>query len=246
MTSIPRLTAIACVVGSLFTIVGSYNRQLALAAARATERVTYLEQQLATEREARDRERRSCTDAAASLSKSSSPPPPPPPPPPPQSAPPPPPPSPPPPTPLPPPPPPPPPPPSPFPLEVVQGAARAAMREQLLEAALAGGATSMQAGMTDAQRQADRAEWARFELREALAAENPGWCACPPAPNVTQLCRALMAPVDGSWEREAARARAEVDALRLAVLEANARAQEASERAVQAAVTAGGTTSSAR
>jgi hypothetical protein len=126
-----------------------------------------------------------------------------------------------------------------LPLEVVQGAARAAMREQLLEAALAGGATSMLAGMTDAQRQADRAEWARFELREALAAENPGWCACPPAPNVTQLCRALMAPVDGSWEREAARARTEVDALRLAVLEANARAQEASERALQ---TAGGAT----
>ena len=133
-----------------------------------------------------------------------------------------------------------------MPLEVVQGAARAAMREQLLEAALAGGATSMQAGMTDAQRQADRAEWARFELREALAAENPGWCACPPAPNVTQLCRALMAPVDGSWEREAARARTEVDALRLAVLEANARAQEASERALQTPVTAGGATSSSR
>jgi len=238
MTSIPRLTAIACVVGLFFTIVGSHNRQLALAAARATERVTYLEQQLTTEREARDRERRSCTDAAASLSKSSSPPPPP-------SASPPPHPFPPPPT---PPPPPPPPPPSPLPLEVVQGAARAAMREQLLEAALAGGATSMLAGMTDAQRQADRAEWARFELREALAAENPGWCACPPAPNVTQLCRALMAPVDGSWEREAARARAEVDALRLAVLEANARAQEASERALQTAggATARGATSSSK
>ena len=54
---------------------------------------------------------------------------------------------------------------------------------------------------------------------------------CPPPPNVTRLC-AAVAP-QKSCEQRVASASAEVEALRLAVAEANAHAQDASERLVQ-------------
>lgn len=206
----------ASVLGLSCIIATSYHRQLALAAERASERVHYLERELAIEREARSRERRSCAHSAASVV-----PPPPPPPHPPQLN-------------SPPPPLPSPSPPTTPPLELVREAARMAMREQLLEAARSGLSplSTSHAGM----RAADMIEWARFEVHEALAAEDPGWCRCPPPPNVTQLCRALYAPAEGSWEREAARARAEVESLRLSLLEASARAQEANELALASSV----------
>ena len=71
-------------------------------------------------------------------------------------------------------------------------------------------------------------EHARFELREALASEDPGWCSCPPPPNITRLCMALVPTLS-----EASTAPAELESLRAAVLEANARAADANERATQ-------------
>jgi hypothetical protein len=107
-------------------------------------------------------------------------------------------------------------------------AARAEARAALLAAARGGGPGEDAAPVTAVEALGA----ARTVLREALAAEEPGWCACPPLPNVTQLCRA--AGQSGGSCAEAASVRAEVDALRLALLEANARAQQASEAAVEA------------
>jgi len=111
----------------------------------------------------------------------------------------------------------------------LRDAARVEVRLALLEATRAGAAPAL----SNQQHSSDLVALARFELREALAAEDSGWCNCPTL-NITQLCRALGTPRD-SWEREAARSRDEADGLRLALLEANARAQEASERAIEAA-----------
>lgn len=87
-------------------------------------------------------------------------------------------------------------------------------------------------GDTSAATSSER-EAARAALREALAAEVPGWCGCPPLPNITLLCQAAV-HAGGGCVRAAASARAEADALRQAVLEANARAQQASDAAVEA------------
>ena len=110
------------------------------------------------------------------------------------------------------------------PLAAVREAARAAMRDALRQASKFA-ATQLPESHFEAT--ADKAEHAQFLLREALAVEDAGWCSCPPPPNVTRLCRAL-APSGGTWEREAASARAEVEILRYAVLEANARAADCS------------------
>ena len=112
--------------------------------------------------------------------------------------------------------------------EAIRQEARNAMRKLLLQVAQDG--TSV---LTAEEAEDNQVEWARFELREALAAEDPGWCSCPPPPNITKLCRALLPHTD-RWELEAVRAQAEANSLRRAILEANARAQEASERALQA------------
>ena len=110
-------------------------------------------------------------------------------------------------------------------LEAVRAASRAEMREELVRAAARAAAGGSAIG--EAERLSAQAELARHEAREARAAEEPGWCSCPAPPDLAQLCGAL-APAS-SWEREAHRARAEADALRAAALEANLRADAASE-----------------
>ena len=183
----------------------SYHRQLAVAATRASDRVNHLEQLLKSERDARRRDQQLCADQAAEAARRPPPPPPRPPP-------------------KPPPPPPPPPPPAPTPIELVQEAARMAMRQELAEAARHGLTIP---SLDAAQQQDAKLEWAHFELREALAADDPGWCRCPPPPNVTKLCHALgILTADGTMSSE-------VNALRSAVMEANARVQEANDEVVR-------------
>lgn len=132
-----------------------------------------------------------------------------------------------------------PPPPSPAPasdasvsLDAVREAARAEMRATLLQASAAGPQALSET--TASSTPAELTAWARFALDEALAADEPGWCRCPPPPNVTQLCRTVFGPPASGWEVEAGRARAEADALREAVLAANAHVQEMHERLVEA------------
>ncbi len=117
-------------------------------------------------------------------------------------------------------------------LAEVRAAARAEVREALANASRALASAANRPPIGEAERLDAAIELARFEVREAVAAEDPGWCVCPPPPNVTQLCLALAPPAAG-WEAEARRARAEADSLRLAVLDANARAQGASERELE-------------
>lgn len=125
-------------------------------------------------------------------------------------------------------------------IDMVREAARIEMREALLRASRAGSATEAVAAATAVSAQGATAapgdaelEAARFLLREAIATENPGWCHCPPAPNVTRLCAALSPPTLGACELRVASARSEADSLRSALLEANSRALEASERAAE-------------
>ena len=112
----------------------------------------------------------------------------------------------------------------------IREAARFEMRKALLHASQAGdGAGSIALDMSTVGLEA-----ARFTMQEALAAEEPGWCNCPPPPNVTRLCAALN-PSPSTCELRATSARAEADAMRQAVLHANMRSTEASEKLVEAA-----------
>ena len=108
----------------------------------------------------------------------------------------------------------------------IREAARIEVRKALLDAA---GEGRIAVDMSTAGIEA-----ARFAMHEALAAEEPGWCSCPPPPNVTRLCAALSPP-PSTCELRATSARAEADAMRQALLEANVRATEASENLVEAA-----------
>lgn len=127
----------------------------------------------------------------------------------------------------------------------IRDVARTEMREALLRAshAAAGAlgtptsATAVVDASAPALSEAAEAtlEAARFSLREALAAEAPGWCSCPPPPNITLLCSALAPPVVSACEHRVSSARAEIELLRSALLEANARANEANDRAIEAA-----------
>ena len=177
-----------CVVGML---TGSYQRQLAAAAAQAQDRMLTLERILAQERAAlaaerglRASERECCASHVAP--------------------------------------------------DALRAAARAEVRDALLQASRA--AAGPAAG--EHERLSAQGELAAVELREAAAAEDPGWCRCPALPNITRLCQALAPPLAGGARAEAARARAEVDALRGALTEANLRAQEAEERALEHALLA--------
>ena len=123
-------------------------------------------------------------------------------------------------------------------------AAVAAAEAEAAAAAAAGGVGAAQSATGRAR--ASELNLARVALGEALAAEQPGWCRCPPPPNLTEVCASLlmapssMADADGgdgrttavTCEQRVLRARSEVDALRSAVLEANARSQEASAASI--------------
>ena len=118
---------------------------------------------------------------------------------------------------------------------LASGTARAEVRDALL----AMSQTLVADGASPASNGSAASEFtvARFVLHEALGAEEPSWCSCPPAPDLTKLCSALQGRVASSrgGEHVAASASVEADALRRSLLEANARAQEASERAIEAA-----------
>ena len=129
------------------------------------------------------------------------------------------------------------------PLETVRAAARTEMREAILrashaasaaEAAAAAEGVTSRGGSDSGSIGEQELEAARFMLREALAEENPGWCHCPPPPNITRLCAAVSSPTIGTCDLRVASVRAEADSLRSALLEANSRAQDAQERAAEA------------
>ena len=113
--------------------------------------------------------------------------------------------------------------------DAIRAAARAEVREILLHAART--AAGPPAG--EPERLSSLGELARWEYAEAQAEEDPGWCRCPRAPNITALCRAL-GPAPVGWEAEALRCRGDVASCRSAVAEANLHAQEADERAAEA------------
>lgn len=133
-------------------------------------------------------------------------------------------------------------------LGAIREVAQFEMRQALLQASTQKGgiAAAVAAAATEPEQGASELKLARIAVREALAAEQPGWCRCPSPPNVTELCASLlMTPssvVDAhgsgsgttaaSCELRVLRARAEVEALRSAVLEANARLQDASAAAI--------------
>lgn len=137
-------------------------------------------------------------------------------------------------------------------LERIRSVALREMREALLQAskaaagAIAVGMPMTAAAVMDAAvppssgapiaAEAAELEAAQYALREALAAEAPGWCSCPPPPNMTLLCSALAPPQVGECEQRVASARAEAQALRSALLEANARVNEVTDSRIEEAV----------
>ena len=104
--------------------------------------------------------------------------------------------------------------------EIQPSASARAEARAALAAAARDGATAADGASAAA---AAELEGARFLLREALATEEQSWCSCPPLPNVTLLCAGAL---------RAGAAADEVESLRRAVVQANARAQQASEQAV--------------
>ena len=61
------------------------------------------------------------------------------------------------------------------------------------------------------------AELVQAEMHAGLAAENPGWCMCPPPPNYTRVCSALRPPADdeaAAAALETERQRVEAERLR--------------------------------
>ncbi|KAL1523185.1 hypothetical protein AB1Y20_018139 [Prymnesium parvum] len=122
-------------------------------------------------------------------------------------------------------------------------AVREAVRQLLREAAELASASSLPLhrvldGGKAGERLLAQAELVRAELREESAAEEAGWCSCPPLPNLGLLCRALVPPASNQsaeWAEKARVAQAEAEFLREATTEARLRAQASSASTGRAA-----------
>ena len=104
---------------------------------------------------------------------------------------------------------------------------RALLRERLGEAVSTLGTPPSSATVAD-----DHAELVRAELAESAAAEDAGWCVCPPLPDFGKVCRALRRAPEQSTET--AKLQVEIEALRALAADAQNHAR-ASDEAVAAA-----------
>ncbi len=104
---------------------------------------------------------------------------------------------------------------------------RALLRERLGEAVSALATTPSSATAAD-----DHAELVRAELAESAAAEDAGWCVCPPLPDFGKVCRALRRAPEQSTET--ASLQAEIDALRALAADAQNHARASDEYFVAA------------